>query len=154
MDCEHSSICLNQHQCYRCQDAHLLKLPKNKFSKKKPVRKSWEKLEQDVADKLSPTKESYRQAGSGNKWYAPGDIVDEILLLEAKERGTITSKGKKTISIEKEWIEKITEESSGSGKFPGVVFKFKDDNKEYVILNFNDLCTLIHELKILRKEHE
>ena len=164
VDCSESRKCLNfEAQCYRCNDYSLLKLAKDK-NKPKPRKslihdkdkdKSWKNFEQDSVNKLNniPTiREARRQSGSGNKWYAPGDIVDDILLLEAKERNQITTTGEKYITIKKEWLEKIIKEAASSNKYPGLVFRFKGDDNSYSIIEFNDFCQIIHEIKMLKEE--
>lgn len=161
-DCLYSHQCLNvDAQCYRCREHNLLKLAQDKQKQKSRVvptdnsKKSWRQLEQSSANKLSsvPTiADARRQFGSGNKWYAPGDIVDNILLLEAKERDQITTRGERYISIHKEWIEKIISEARGTGRYPGLVFRFKGDNNSYAIMEFDALCEMVHEIKLLREE--
>ena len=80
--------------------------------------KQWEKSEEEWAA-LFPT--GQRQVGSGNKQGAPGDIrfVERIgfkfsgkALLESKQ----TSRG--SLSIETEWLKKITNEAMMLGRTP------------------------------------
>lgn len=114
MSCEFENRCLNTSKCYRCYGETLLKLPEDKqlqkYKKKKVFNKSvadskdsWKDLEQSVADKLNamPTmKEVRRSRGSGNSWFEKGDVLDEILNLECKERkGSELIGGDKSFSL-------------------------------------------------------
>jgi len=65
----------------------------------------------------------------------PGDVVTEKFLVECKLRG---SSGKKQISIEKMWLKKIEKEAQAQGRIPLLVFKYKNDKVNYVVLNLKD----------------
>ncbi len=69
----------------------------------------------------------------------PGDVISDKFLVECKLRG---SSGKKHISIEKEWLKKIEKEAQALAKFPLLVFKYKNDKSDYVILNLKDFIKL------------
>lgn len=56
------------------------------------------------------------------------------------------------MSIQKLWIDKIIEESRGSGKLPGLIFRYKNDPEIYTVMRFNDLCELIHDLKLAKEQ--
>ena len=97
MSCEYESTCLNCSKCFRCYGQSLLKLKHEKRKSfasqctKKDLNKtnSWESLEQDVSNKLNqiPTiSEARRSRASGALWFEKGDIVDDILHPECKER--------------------------------------------------------------------
>ena len=164
MDCEYSSRCQNSDKCYRCFDQALLKLPEDKQkSKNKKVAKvhnkktaqaddSWKDLEQQVADKLNniPTiKEARRSRGSGNLWFEKGDVVDDIVMPECKERlGRQLKIGNdQSISIQKSWLEKANKEAVDKGRIMINPFRFKEDTKIYVNMDFDDLAELITMLK-------
>lgn len=163
-DCSYRRVCLNfENQCYRCNSFTLLKLPqetkksafRDRLKKGKNETNSWQNLERDSVDKLNnlPTlKSAKRQTGSGNKWYAQGDIVTDSFLLEAKERNQISASGEKHISIKKEWLEKIIMEATISGKYPGLIFRFKNDDSSYAVMEFDNLCQIIHEIALLKQE--
>ena len=118
MSCEYESTCLNSSKCFRCYDQSLLKLKHEKrksfasqsTQKDRNKKDSWKSLEQDVANKLNqvPTiTEARRSRCSGALWFEKGDIVDDILHPECKERTANELKsGEHSMSIKREWLEK------------------------------------------------
>lgn len=177
-ECEYYYRCLSNTKCALCgPNQRLLKLPEDKITEKNRQRlktgykktsvkteASWEELEQHSANILNavPTfREAKRTIRSGALWFQPGDVIDEKLLLECKERGTVTAKGEKTFSILKNVLDKVIEEAKSSHRFPGLVFRYKDDSESYVVQPFNDLIHLVHlikayetEIDMLQKENE
>lgn len=177
-ECEYYYRCLSNGRCALCgPNQRLLKLPEDKITEKNRQRlktgykktsvkteASWEELEQHSANILNavPTfREAKRTIRSGALWFQPGDVIDEKLLLECKERGTVTAKGEKTFSILKNVLDKVIEEARSSHRFPGLVFRYKDDTESYVVQPFNDVIHLVHlikayetEIDILKKENE
>lgn len=165
-DCEYGLRCLNNNKCYRCRDQMLLKLPKEKYKSqqiKKPKKEfdeedSWKELEQQVADKLNkvPTmKEARRTRRSGALWYEQGDILDEILHPECKERaGRELKTGEKTISLRKEWLEKAASECEKTNKTMCLPFRFKNDETIYAIISFEDLANLITQMKAYVQDND
>ena len=119
---------------------------------------SWEDLEQQVADALNKVpvmKEARRSRASGALWYEKGDIVDEILHPECKERkGRDLKGGNKSISIQREWLEKAKEELLGSEKVMCLPFRFKEDENIYVIFEFNDIAELIQNMKAYMMDND
>lgn len=170
MDCEFENRCLNTSKCFRCFNNSLLKLPEDK--KKKTYKKqnkvydkrkadseeSWKDLEQTMADKLNavPTmKEVKRSRGSGNQWFEKGDVLDTILKLECKERkGSQLSSGEKSISIKKMWLEKATEEAVEDNKIMALPFRFKNDDKVYIIMEDSSIIDLVNMLKAYKLDNE
>jgi hypothetical protein len=147
-------------------DKRLLELPGD-AKRKKVIEKSdrhvkgsskedsWKELEQYVADQLNAvpyTPEARRQLRSGGIWFLPGDIDDEILIPECKERDEVTSSGEKSFSIKKEWIEKVYEEARLVDKFPALVFRFKNDDKAYFIDDFAVLADMVQMIKMLNQD--
>lgn len=166
-DCEYFSRCKKNDKCMICgPDQRLLELPGD-AKRKKVVEKSdrhvkgsskedsWKELEQYVADQLNAvpyTPEARRQLRSGGIWFLPGDIDDEILIPECKERDEVTSSGEKSFSIKKEWIEKVYEEARLVDKFPALVFRFKNDDKAYFIDDFAVLADMVQMIKMLNQD--
>lgn len=162
MECIYELRCLNNKKCYRCYGEALLKLPEDKQRKSKVKKKShdnavassdnsWEDLEATVASKLNqvPTmKEARRTRASGALWFEKGDIVDQIVHPECKERkGRELKSGDKSISIQRSWLEKAKEECMNSNKVMILPFRFKNDDNIYSVMDFEDLNTLITQVK-------
>lgn len=166
-DCEYFSRCKNNAKCMICgPEQRLLELPGD-AQRKKALQKadrhvkgstkedSWKELEQFVADQLNAipyTPEARRQLRSGGIWFLPGDVSDEILIPECKERDEVTSNGEKSFNIKKAWIEKVYEEARLADKFPALVFRFKNDDKAYFIDDFDVLRDMVHLIKVLNQD--
>lgn len=172
-DCEYYIRCKNNTRCLSCgPDQRFLELPEDKERKKYRSQatqntitlmndNTGQTLEDYVAANFNnlPTVKEWsarRQAGSGNIWFMPGDVADSVILAECKERSTTTSKGEKSISIPRTMLEKIDEESSMSRTYPALVFRYKGDEtgKTYFIQDFDTLCQMVHEIKLLRHENK
>lgn len=162
MSCPYENRCKNSDKCYRCFGESLLKLPEDKNRKKykktavynqkvAQSEDSWEDLEQTVADQLNmvPTmQEARRSRASGALWFEKGDIVDSILHPECKERtGRALKSGTRSMSIQREWLEKAKEEVRHSNKIMCLPFRFKEDANTYVIFDFDDIAELIQYTK-------
>jgi hypothetical protein len=76
---------------------------------------------------------------SGSLFSMPGDVITDRFLVECKLRG---SSGKKQIAIEKAWLTKIEKEAKAQGRIPLLVFKYKNDKSDYVVLNLKDFLKL------------
>lgn len=164
MSCEYSLRCKNNDKCYRCFDHQLLKLPedKNKAKNKKVNRvfdnkvaesdDSWKDLEQQVSEELNfvPTmKEARRSRASGALWFEKGDVIDDILMPECKERlGRQIKEGNdQSISILKSWLEKADKEAQEKGKIMINPFRFKKDIEIYANMKFKDIAELVTMMK-------
>ena len=173
MDCEYESVCQNSNRCFKCVDQNMLKIPSNPWQKKQKTNKnlskidntkernakdSWKNLEQEVADSLNniPTiQEARRSRASGAMWFETGDIVDEILHPECKERtGRQLKSGDQSISIQKRWLEKAAEECKDSDKVMCLPFRFKGDEKIYTIFEHQDIAELITTMKAYKHDNE
>jgi hypothetical protein len=170
MACQYESSCLNSSKCYRCNNLNLLKIKGQKGQRKTAgllsthdertaqSDKSWEDLEQQVANKLNniPTiTEARRSRASGALWFEKGDIVDDILHPECKERkGNELRSGEKSISIKKEWLEKAAEECQFEDKTMCLPFRFKGDSNIYCIFKNDDIATLITTMKAYMLDNE
>lgn len=100
-----------------------------------PTRKFSKAQEKAVAKKLKGS----TTANSGATPYSKGDVLTEDFLLECKTKTTHSD----SISIKKEWLEKIEKESLFMGKkYEALVFNFGPNEKNYVIISeelFKDL---------------
>lgn len=167
-DCEYYGRCLNTDKCYLCgPQQRLLKLPEPKWkSRAKKVKTtksdllrkdSWKNLEEVVREKLNqvPTiKEARRQLRSGGLWFAPGDVIDDVLLVECKERDLVDAEGRKYFSIKKAVLDKIIAEAQQMKRFPGLVFRYKGEEDVYAVMRFDDLVQLVHLLKAHVADYE
>lgn len=173
MDCEYESMCLNNDKCYRCIDQNLLKLKTKPWNKPKKAKNSivqthdtkamnaknsWENLEQEVAESLNNVpsiQKARRSIRSGALWFEKGDVVDEILHPECKERtGRQLKSGDQSISIQKLWLEKAAEECKYNNKFMCLPFRFKGDDKIYTIFEHNDIAELVTLMKAYIRDNE
>jgi len=111
---------------------------KSKLSRKGKKGMDFEEKVVDVYNKAR------RQPASGAFWNKPGDIITPEMLMEVKERNIVNSKGEKSITIKKEWLEKIKREAYGLGRpFWCLPFRFGNDEDIYVVIDFQDLLALI-----------
>lgn len=166
MSCEYESACLNSSKCFRCYDQSLLKLKHEKrksyasqsTQKDRAKKDSWKSLEQDVTNKLNriPTiTEARRSIASGALWFEKGDIVDDILHPECKERTAKELKsGEHSMSIKREWLEKAKEECIHNNKTMCLPFRFKEDENIYCIFDMNDIAALVTTMKSYIQDNE
>lgn len=92
--------------------------------------------------------------GSGSVWFKPGDAKTLNALFEAKLRGSKTSKGVKTISINKDWLDKARREAY---EVHGVdywflTFGFKDSDEIYAVTDFDLIANLLQTIEELQKK--
>jgi hypothetical protein len=113
----------------RKEKVHRIK--KEGLDLEKEVAKKYNKFVQSKKKQLNKPSFSNntarQQIGSGSLWFAPSDVVTEEELIECKERGTTTSKGEKTISIQKKWLDKVKKESFLANKKSWyLTFRYKE----------------------------
>lgn len=89
--------------------------------------------------------EARRQMASGALWMAKSDVVSRLFQIECKTK----EKPSKSMSIKKEWMDKIAQEGFDNGKIPALVFSF-GDNADYFVLRDQEFLELIEELIQLR----
>ena len=173
MSCEYELTCLNNTKCFKCVNHRLLKENKKPWDKTKTANKnlykststkelnkddSWKNLEQEVADSLNNVpsiQEARRSIASAALWFETGDIVDEILHPECKERtGRELKSGDQSMSIQRRWLEKAAEECKGTDKIMCLPFRFKGDDKIYTIFEHSDIAELITLMKAYIKDNE
>lgn len=78
---------------------------------------------------------------SGAIWFNKSDVVSKNFRIEAKTR----TKPSKSITIKKEWLEKIEKEAFLTGKTPALAFSF-GDGKDYFILSDKDFYEIVERL--------
>ena len=105
-----------------------------------------------------PNSEFKRVVGSGaigttmNEPLLTGDISGEVKDFPKRFRGEAKSgyntlKDVKSVSVRKEWIDKIRKEASGTYSFPFLICKFDNvriGTKQIVVLDVNDFMYLIN----------
>ena len=110
-------------------------------SQKLPTRYYSKRQEDNIAKKLS----GQRVKNSGATPWQKGDIHLDKWLLEAKTKTTAS----KSMSIQKEWLEKNIKEALFQGKpYTALAFNFGPDEKNYYIIDeelFEKLVTYIDE---------
>lgn len=84
----------------------------------------------------------------------PGDVITEEFLIEAKTRGSTTTRGEKMITIHRSWLTKTQKDAERTGKKPVLVFKFKGDRTQWFIMNFDDLIEIAQTLREYREYFE
>jgi hypothetical protein len=87
---------------------------------------------------------------SGSLILMPGDVITDKFLVECKLR---SSSGKKQISIEKSWLTKIEKEAKSQNKIPLLIFKYKNDKADYVILNLKDFLKIKEVSDVAHRKH-
>lgn len=94
-------------------------------------------------DLVKKDPEDRLQVNSGANPRKPGDLWNPRWLKEAKESGTISARGRTQITIKREWLEKARQEAFYIKRKFMLLFRFADDDKEYVVLDYDDLLELI-----------
>lgn len=89
--------------------------------------------------------EARQQMASGSVWFAKSDVISELFQIEAKTK----AKPSKSISVKKEWHEKIEHEGFEANKIPALVYSF-GDSTDYFALRDRDFLALVEELVELR----
>jgi hypothetical protein len=100
----------------------------------KPTRYYSGKQEKQVAK----TTNSKKQKNSGASMFCKGDLKSEKFLIECKTK----AKSSESISIKKEWIDKIKQEMFAMNReYWSVAFSF-GNNKNYYIIDEDLFCQL------------
>lgn len=114
---------------------------RDKGSEKLPTRYYSKKQEDAIAKKLG----GQRVKNSGATAWQKGDIHLDKWLLEAKTKTTSS----KSMSIQKEWLEKNVKEALFQGKpYTALAFNFGPDEKNYYIIDeelFETLVDILNE---------
>jgi hypothetical protein len=130
------------------------KKPKEGMGFEKRVQKTYNKrISKKDSSSGNPRDAARRRPNSGAIWCMPGDIVTEKELLECKERGSTTSKGEKTITIQRQQLEKIKAEAFQAKKdIWYYVFGFKECEDIYLVKDFEDELQMIQQLEMLKNK--
>ena len=109
-------------------------------TKNHPTRHFSTKQEKAVAKNLNGN----RTLNSGATKFQPGDVQLENMLLECKTKMSHSD----SISIKKDWLEKIKKESLFAGKpYYSLIFNFGPDEDNYAIIDMELFETLLETLK-------
>ena len=91
--------------------------------------------------------EAKKTMASGALWIQKSDVITKQFRVEAKTK----MKPSDSMTLKKEWFDKIGREAFESGKIGLVVFSF-GDNDDIVGIKFNDFLALVEELNTLREK--
>ena len=95
---------------------------------RKPTRFFSKKQESTVAEELG----GKRQPNSGATQFAKGDVLLDKFVVECKTKTTHCD----SISIKKEWIDKVSKEALNEGKpYSAVAFNFGPSEDNYFIID-------------------
>ena len=92
----------------------------------------WRKLE----DKTAKEFKGRRHAGSGNRWYNPGDVSNDKYLIENK------ATARESFSISVKLWEKIEREALLSRRIPLLSIELGDGKQELIVMSMEDFCSL------------
>ncbi len=113
-------------------------------------------LDQEAADSAKGTGiPMQRQPMSGALRTRPGDVKSDArvrepmhrLLIEAKVVGDVTSRGETVLPLKLEWLDKILKEAVEENSIPMLLVQFRDDDRRFVTMRFEDVVRLIGEHK-------
>jgi hypothetical protein len=165
MDCIYEMECSNaEKSCFKCFNYSLFKVHKEKkglnakSANRKEVKEGMDFENRGTSRYNQVIKQSKdvarRQIASGALHFALGDMITEeeltASLAEFKERGSKDARGAKTISIKKEWLDKLEDEARQMGKtYYFLPFSFKGSNKDYVALDYDILLSYIQTIQAL-----
>ncbi|KZR57916.1 hypothetical protein [Pseudobacillus badius] len=84
---------------------------------------------------------AHRRRGSGSKWYAKGDTISSMFLVEAKDKATPS----KQRTIHKDVFDKLKLEALEENKIPLYVVGF-GDGRDFIIMDDLDFYGLVDRL--------
>lgn len=109
---------------------------RNKDGETKPTRYYSKRQEKQVAKELG----GKTTPNSGATPFAKGDVTLDKCLVECKTKTTDSE----SISIKKEWLDKLNQESLFMGKeYFALIFNFGPSSNNYVILDENTFKELL-----------
>lgn len=101
-----------------------------------------------IADGLSRSGDkAHRRRGSGSKWYAKGDTISSMFLVEAKDK----AKPSKQRTIHRDIFDKIRLEAIEENKIPLYVVGF-GDGRDFFIMEDTDFYHLLDRLIIAEQK--
>lgn len=118
-------------------------------------RTMWERQEVRIVEKLKqidPRARATIASGRTPVSKSDAEIVD-LLRVEVKTSGARDGRGRKSITIKKEWLEKIEAEAlhAGRNQIPVLAISFNDD-KDYFVVEDYHFYNILKELVQLREE--
>lgn len=157
--CPHYKECVNNSHCMNC-DGELLYKPSKKEHKETRQKRKGQKTEKKAVNSLNKTiKKKIEKAYNKNKQkltpnsgagHIKGDSIASDLILEMKERNKVLKGGNKSISIQKEWLDKLRKEASG--KYYSLVFSFGENEEDlYAIIDYNTLSEMYSDIVYLKE---
>lgn len=165
MDCAYEQECVNHKKaCFKCFGFNYYQQPKEKkglkpkSDTKKEVKEGMDFENRGTRNYNQAVRQSkaaaHRQIASGALHFALGDMITEeeltASLAEFKERGSKDAKGAKTITIKKEWLDKLQEEARQMNRdYYFLPFTFKGSDTDYVAMDFNILLSYIQTIQAL-----
>lgn len=169
MDCIYENECANAPKsCFKCFNFSMYKAPKErrglqpKSSTRKEVKEGMD-FENRGAKKYNQAVKkakdvARRQIASGALSHALGDVITEeqltASLAEYKERGTVSAKGEKQITIKREWLEKLEWEARQMNRdYYFLPFTFKGCDDDYVAMNYEILLSYVQTIQALLEEN-
>lgn len=107
------------------------------------MKKQSQRQEQRITRNLREIKEDARTTlNSGSIWFDKSDVVSKNFRIEAKTK----MKECKSVSIKREWLDKISNEAFETGKLPALAFTF-GDNQDYFVLDDKTFYKLVEGFK-------
>ena len=164
--CPRYKVCLGNIHCMDC-DGETMYIPEKKpfIRKSSGLGRGGEKTESKTIRKTNGyikkgLKEAYAKSantltpnsGAGK---IKGDGVTSDLMQEMKERNNTLKGGKKSISIQKEWLDKLRKESYEAGKsYYVLAFTFgEDEHKIYGAMDYETVMGMYEDI-VYYKERE
>ena len=169
---EQFKLCQKSNLCHLCDGQRLFTKPKWMVQKEKQEQKKRDGIKKKPKEGMgfekraqkrynqtvgkdkpsSSVPNARRRPNSGAIWCMPGDIVTEKELMECKERGSTTSKGEKTITIQKHQLDKIEQEAFFSNKDVWYyLFGFKECDRIYLVKDFEEELSMIQQINKLKQ---
>lgn len=161
--CPHYKVCKNNIRCMDCDGESLYLSEKKEPPKKTGLGRKGVKTEKKAVKKTNDhVKKSIERAykkratnltpnsGAGS---VKGDALSYDLMQEMKERNHELKGGNKSISIQKEWLEKLEREAYQAGK-PYYILPFtfgEDEKKIYTILDYDVVMGIYADIVYLKE---
>ena len=103
-----------------------------------------------ISSNLSAVGDSaHRRRGSGSKWYAKGDSISSLFLVEAKDK----AKPSKQRTIHKATFDKLKLEAIEENKIPLYIVGF-GDGRDFIIMDDLDFYGIIDRMLTAERELE
>jgi len=167
--CVYAAECANANKsCHKCFGYSMLKgIKERKGLQARSTKRKEKKKGMDFENRgtrqynqaVSISKQvAKRQLASGALHFALGDMITEeqltAALAEFKERSSVGSRGEKQITIKKEWLDKLKDESRQMNRdFYFLPFSFGDASTDYVAMEYDMLLRYIQTIQILLEQN-